>query len=158
MKQTLVKMGYTLGVLAVGLAMILAGIERTQLIGTEADRQGTEAVIPGSVYLFLVVGVFLLNLAAFCGLTIWSRHLRAHPETRQAPVWVLVAIIVIAGGLGLAGYAAHSGAIASDTVVPSGVNWGFVVAETLLATIAIAVLIILGARWSPRHQPARARR
>jgi uncharacterized membrane protein len=151
-------MGYALGALAAGLAMILAGIERTQLISTEADRQGTEAVIPGSVYVFLVVGVVLLNLAAFSGLTIWSRHLRAHPETREAPVWILLMIIVIAGGLGLAGYAVHSGDIASHDVIPSDVNWGFIAVETLLATIATAVLIILGARWTPRHRPARAQR
>jgi uncharacterized membrane protein YidH (DUF202 family) len=156
-KQTLVKMGYALPVLAAGLAMILAGIERTQLISSAADREGSEAVIPGSVYILLIVGVFLLNLAVFSGLTIWSHRLRAHPETRQAPAWVLVVAIVAAGGLGLAGYAAHSGDIDSLDVVPSNVNWGFIAVETLLGTVVIVALILLGARWTPRHQPARAR-
>jgi drug/metabolite transporter (DMT)-like permease len=157
-KQTLVKLGMALVAGVAGLAMVLGGVERTELLSTEAERQGSETVVPGGVYVLLIVGVLLLNLAVFSALTVWGHRLRAHPETRQAPVWVLVAIIVAAGGLGLAGYAAHSGHIASLAVIPSTVDWGFIAVQTLLGTIVVAALIILGVRWTPRHQPARARR
>ena len=158
MRQTLTKLGATVVIGGVGLAMIVSGVEKTSLLGLSAERANEDPVVPGSMYALLVVGVFLLNVAVFSALTVWSHHLRAHPETRQAPVWVLVTVIVAAGGLGLAGYAAHQGYIRSLDVVPAGVSPGFVAEQVLAATLVIAALVVVGVRWTPRHRPARTRR
>ena len=157
MRQTLTRMGVAAVVLAGGLAMIQAGIERMQHLSADAERQGTEVDIPGSVFILLVVGVFVMTPAAFSGLSTWSRHLRHNPKTRQVPTWILLVIFVAAGGLGLAGLAAHSGSLTSADAVSTTVDWDFVAVETILGTIAIEALILLGARWTPQHRPARAR-
>lgn len=158
MKRTLERLGMALIAGAAGLVMILAGVERTTLLDEEAMRRGTESNVPGSVFVLLVVGVLILTIAVFSALTVWGQHLRNHPETRQAPVWVLLAIMVAAGGFGLAGYASHSASLSSLDVVPTSVDWGFIAIQGLLGTIVIAALVVVGVRWTPRHQPARARR
>ena len=158
MKRTLVRLGLALVAGAIGLVLLLVGVERTTLVDADAVRKGIESEVPGSVFVFLVVGVLFLNIAVFSALTVWGRHLRAHPETRQAPVTVLLAIVVAAGGLGLAGYASHTNSVRSLDVIPSTVDWGFIAVQGLLGTIVLAALVVMGVRWTPRHQPARARR
>ena len=158
MKRTMDKLGLALIAGVVGLVVLIVGVERTTLLNAEAVREGTESEVPGSVFALLIVGVFLLNIGVFSALTAWGRHLRTHPETRQAPVWVLLGVIVIAGGLGLAAYASHTTSIRSLDVIPTGVDWGFIALQGLLGTIVIAALVTMGVRWTPRHQPPRARR
>jgi drug/metabolite transporter (DMT)-like permease len=158
LKRIMVRLGLALIAGAAGLVMILVGVERTTLLDAEAVREGTESEVPRGVFILLVVGVVLLSIAVFSALTVWGRHFRDNSEARQAPVWVFLGIIVVAGGLGLAGYASHTTNIRSLEVIPTNVDWRFIALQGFLGTIVIAALVIMGVRWTPRHQPARAQR
>ena len=124
MPRTLVKVGIALIAGAAGLAMVLASIERYDLLNARSERLGTEASIPMGICVLIVVGVLFLNLAVFVALVAWSQYLRRHPEMRQAPVWLLVAIIVVVGGLGITGAAAHSAHNRSLEAIPVSVGLG----------------------------------
>lgn len=158
MRRTLVKAGIALVAGTVGLAMVLIGVERNELLLAQAERLGEEARISIGVVLLIILGVLLLNLAVVTALVTWSRYLRHHPDMRQAPVWVLVAFIVVVGGVGLTWAATHSERARPLGGIPLSVDWMFVLGQTILGIVAMTALIVLGVRWIPMHQPARARR
>lgn len=143
---------------ATGLALLFVGVERSALIRADAEREGLDFELPGSVFALLITGVIVLNIAVFSALTILSRYRRSHPDTRQAPVWVLLIVVVLSGGLGLVGYITHNANVQSSDAVLLQVDWGFVALQSLLGMIVISALVVMGVRWSPGHQPARARR
>jgi hypothetical protein len=143
---------------AAGLVLISIGVEKSTLIQTDADLKGITAKPPGSVFLLLSIGVTLLSFAVFGALTVLGRHRRARPGSRELPVAVLLSIVVVVGGLGLWGYVAHTTHIHSLEVVSLDVDWGFIAFQGLLGTVVIAALVVMGVRWTPGHQPARARR
>lgn len=142
---------------ATGLVLILVGVEKSTLLRADAERRGLAFEPTGGIFVYLSLGVLILNFAVFGALTVLARYRRAHPAARQAPVWVLLVIVVVAGGLGLAGYVAHAADIGALEVVPLEVDWGFIALQGLLGTITIAALVVMGVRWSPGHRPARAR-
>lgn len=156
MRQALVKIGFSVAVGVVGFSLVFWGVERTSLLEAAADRVGGEAVIPGCVFLTLALGVVFLPLGVFSALTVMSRYLRSHPTARQVPVWVLVTVIVAAGGLGFLAYVSHTDHIRSLEVVSLDVNPGFIAGQVFAATMVVSALVALGARWTPRHRPARA--
>ncbi len=158
MREILGKIGLAFVAGAVGLALVFWGVERASLLEAAAERARVDAVIPGSVYLTLVAGVSVLSIAVFSALTVVSNFMRAHPGARQAPVWVLVTVIVAAGGMGLVSYADHTNHIRSLDVVPLDVAPGFIAGQVLAASIVVSALVLLGVRWTPRHRPIRAQR
>ncbi len=147
---------------AAGLVLILVGVEKSTLVHADADLKGVTAEPPGSVFALLIVGVLLLSPAVFGALTVLGRHHRAlrreRPGAREVPVLVLLAIAVVAGGLGLWTYIAHTTHIRSLEEVSLDVDWGFIALQGLCGTIVITALVVMGVRWTPGHQPARARR
>jgi quinol-cytochrome oxidoreductase complex cytochrome b subunit len=155
-RQVLAKIGLSVAAGVVGLSLVFLGVERTSLLEAIAERARVDAVIPGSVYLTLVLGVFFLSIGVFSALTVLSKYLGPRPEARHVPVWILVTVIVAAGGLGLVAYAAHTDRIRSLAVVSLDVNSGFIAGQVLAATVVVAALVALGVRWTPRHRPARA--
>jgi drug/metabolite transporter (DMT)-like permease len=147
---------------ASGLVLILVGMEKSTLIHADADLKGITVEPPGSVFVLLSIGVLLLSPAVFGALTVLGRHRRERrrerPGAREVPVLVLLAIAVVAGGLGLWTYVAHTTHIRSLAEVSLDVDSGFIALQGLCGTIVIAALVVMGVRWTPGHQPARARR
>lgn len=155
MRATIIKLSMCLLSGSAGLAVIFWSLESANLREMRATRAGEEADAPFSVYLVLLAGLTLLNVGVFFALSVWSRVLRANPETRQVPVWVLVAVIVVAGGAGLADFAIHAGEMRTASVLPDEPLAGYVAFQTAAATIVIAALVIMGVRWAPGHKRPR---
>ena len=153
MSSTLWKLG---GCLAAGLAaltMLLWGLERTALIDAADRVAGETASIPTRAYVLVFAGLVLLAVAAYGALTTWGGFLKANPETSQLPVWLLLAIIVVAGGAGLLGFAVHWGYIRSLDVVPMTVDQGYIAYQVMAAAAALASVVTLGVRWAPGYRP-----
>ena len=153
MSVTLWKLG---GCLAAGLAaltMLLWGLERAALVAAAVRAEGESASIPTHAYALVFSGLVLLGAAVYCALTTWGGFLKANPETAQLPVWLLLAIIVVAGGAGLLGFAVHWGYIRSLAVVPMTVDQGYIAYQVMTAAAALASVVILGVRWAPGYRP-----
>lgn len=152
------RVGGALALAVLGLSMLFWALERSSLVGFEATAAGVDMRPPTHIYVLLFAGLVLLNLSTFYALSKWSRFVRDNPETKQAPVWLLLGIIVIAGALLVTGIAVHSGWVRSQDVVPTEVDQGFIAYEVSFAALILVPLVLLAARWSPgyRHVPVEA--
>ena len=136
----------------IGLAMLFWALELTVLAALEGAEDGVRARPESGVYLLLFAGLVIINLATFSALTRWSRYLREHPNTKQLPVVVLVAVLMAAGAALVIGIALHSDWLKAQDTVPTTVAQGFIAYEVVFATIAVATLVLLAVRWSPGYK------
>jgi len=136
----------------IGLAMLFWALELTALAALEGAEVGVRARPESGVYLLLFAGLVIINLATFSALTRWSRYLREHPNTKQLPVVVLVAVLMAAGAALVIGIALHSDWLKAQDTVPTTVAQGFIAYEVVFATIAVATLVLLAVRWSPGYK------
>ena len=153
MTGTLWKLGGCLTAGFAALTMLLWGLERTTLVDAAARVGGEPASIPTRAYVLVFGGLVLLSLAVYWALTTWGGFLKANPETRQLPVWLLIVVIVLAGGAGLLGLAAHWGYICSLDVVPMAVNQGYIAYHVLTSAAILASMVAMGVRWAPGYRP-----
>ena len=153
MTATLWKLGGCLAAGFAALTMLLWGLERSALVEAAARVGGESASVPTRAYVLVFSGLVLLSLAMYSALTTWGGFLKANPETPQLPVWLLVAIIVIAGGAALLGLAAHWGYIRSLDVVPTVVDQGYVAYQVMASATVLASLVAVGVRWAPGYRP-----
>jgi hypothetical protein len=150
---TLWKLGGCLTAGSAALAMVLWGLERSALVEAAAGVGGEPASIPTRAYVLVFVGLMLLGLAVYCALTTWGGFLKANPDTAQLPVWLLLAIIVVAGGAGLLGLATHSSYIRSLDAVPAAVNQGYIAYQVLMSVAVLGSMVLMGVRWAPAYRP-----
>ena len=150
--KTLWKLGACVVLGMVGLAMVFWGLERSALIDRAAVVSGADGSVPQRVFLTLYVGLMLLWIAVLWALTVWSKYLRAHPETRQAPVWALMLLIALSGTAGLLGFAQHWGHINGLDPVPTEVSEGFIAGQVMAGIVVIGSLVVMGVRWAPGHR------
>jgi len=153
MTRTLGKLGGCLATGIAGLTMVLWGLERSSLVNAAVRLKGESASIPGHVYVLVFVGLVLVSLAVYCAVTTWGGVLKANPETRQVPVWVLMVVMAVAVGAGLAGLAQHSGYVRSLDVVPTVVNQGYIAYQVVTLSVVLVALVIMGVRWAPGYRP-----
>jgi len=135
-----------------GLAMTFWALERTSLIAFAGAGGEGPSRPPAQVYLLLFAGLIVLNLSTFYALVKWSRYLRENPDAKQAPVPLLISIMVIAGGLLVGGMAVHAGWVKSQNPVPTEVSQGFIAYEVSFAMLVIVPLVLVAVRWSPGYK------
>jgi hypothetical protein len=144
------------GCLATGFAaltMFFWGLERTALIDAAVRARGESMPLPTHLYVLVFVGIVLLAIAMWGAVTTWGGFLKANPETRQIPVWVLVVLMAAGGGAAFLGLAVHSGYIGSLAVVPMAVNQGYIAYQVMAASFVLASSVALGTRWAPGYRP-----
>src|SRR5690606_20218067 len=95
----------------------------------------------------------LLNFSTFYALTKWARYLRRHPETPQAPVWLLIGVIVVAGAALLTAVANHSAFVRTQVPVPMDISHGFIAFQVVTGALVLVPLVLLGVRWAPGYRP-----
>lgn len=152
------KASVAIGVGVIGLAMVFSAVEKSTLVEVAAHRAGVEPQVGHGVLALMMAGVLLLTAGVFSSLTVWSGYLRRRTNARQAPAWALMVVMVVAGGMGLLGYASHMNHIDALAAVPTEIDWVFVAGQVLAGAAVVAALVALGVRWTPRHRPARATR
>jgi hypothetical protein len=148
----LARMGLSLAIAAVGLSMMFYSFERlslVQLAHTLGQGDGGTAL---TVQTSLFVGLALLNLSALFALNRWANFLREFPETRQAPLWFLVALLLFGGAAMVWGMATHSGWLRTLSEVPLSVSWGYISFQVVAAMLVLIPLVLLAARWSPGYK------
>jgi hypothetical protein len=153
MTGTLWKLGGCLTAGFVALTMVLWGLERSALVEAAVRVVGESGSIPTRAYVLVFAGLVLLSLAVYCALTTWGGFLKANPETRQLPVWLLLAIIVVAGAASVLGLATHWGYIRSLDVVPMAVNQGYIAYQVLTSAAVLGSMVLIGVRWAPGYRP-----
>ncbi len=153
MTRTLWKLGGCLAMGVTGLTMVLWGLERSELVDAAVRLRGESETIPGHIYVLVFVGLVLVSLAVYCAVTTWGGVLKENPDTRQIPVWILVAVMAVAGGAGLVGLAQHSSYIRSLDVVPMAVNQGYIAYQVVTLSVLLTALVIMGVRWAPGYRP-----
>lgn len=165
MTGTLWKLGGWLAAGFVALTMLLSGLERSALVKAAALAEaapvvegaagagGESGTVPTGAHALVFSGLVLLGLAVYGALTTWGGFLMDNPETRQIPVWLLLAITVVSGGAGLLGFAAHWGYVRSLDVVPTTVNEGYIAYQVMVSEAVLASLVLLGVRWAPGYRP-----
>ena len=153
MSGTLWKLGGSLAAGVAALTMVFWGLERSALVDAAVRLDGESESIPTRVYVLVFVGLLVFTLALVAALSVWGGYLKAHPETRQLPVWVLIVLIVVAGTAGFAGFAQHASYVRSLPVVPTEVSQGYIAYEVIAAAMVVVALVILGVRWAPGYRP-----
>lgn len=155
MTRLLTRMGVAFGVAAVGLSMMFYSFERLSLVQLANTLGQADGSAPGTVQVSLFVGLALLNGASLFALFRWANYLRAYPRTPQAPVWFLVALLIVGGAAMVWALATHSGWLRTLDEVPLSVSWGYIAFQVMAAMLVLIPLVLLGARWSPgyKHQP-----
>jgi hypothetical protein len=68
-------------------------------------------------------------------------------------VWLLLAVIVVAGGAGVLGLATHWGYIRSLNVVPMAVDQGYIAYQVLTSAAVLGSMVVMGVRWAPGYRP-----
>ena len=154
MNGFLTRMGAAFGVAAVGLSMMFYSFERLSLVQLAHTLDQGDGRAPGTVQASLFFGLALLSLSASFALFQWANYLREHPRTPQAPVWFLVALLLVGGGGIVWALATHAGWLRTLDEVPLSVHWGYIAFQVVAAMLALIPLVLLGARWSPgyKHQ------
>jgi len=150
----LARMGLLFAVAATGLTMMFYSFERlslVQLAHTLGQGQG-DGRAPGTVQASLFVGLALLNLSALFALNRWAHFLREFPNTSQAPLWFLVALLLFGGGAMVWALATHSGWLRTLDEVPVSVQWGYIGFQVVAAMLVLIPLVLLAARWSPGYK------
>lgn len=153
MTRFLVRMGISLALCWLGLAMAFYSLERMSLINLATTLGQDDGEAPMTVRVALFIGLALVNLTTFFALWRWSRFLRANPRTRQAPVWLLVGVLVLGGAAMTWALATHTGWIRAQAIVPLSVNWGYIAFQVVAASLVLVPLVLVGARWSPGYKP-----
>ena len=153
MTHTLGKLGGCLATGIAGLTMVMWGLERVALVDAAVRLEGEPIATPTHVSVLIFVGLVLVSLAVACAVTTWGGVLKANPETRQVPAWVLIAVMAVAGGAGLTGLAKHSGYVRALEVAPTAVSHGYVAYEVLALSVLLVALVLLGVRWAPGYRP-----
>lgn len=139
--------------------MLLWGLElaalakAAPLVEGAAGAGGESGSVPTSAYVLVFSGLVLVGLAVYGALTTWGGFLKDNPETRQIPVWLLLAITVVSASAGLLGFAAHWGYIRSLDVAPTAVNEGYIAYQVMVSVAVLASLVLLGVRWAPGYRP-----
>jgi hypothetical protein len=153
MTRTLWRLGGCVAVGLVALAMLFWGLERTALVDAAVRLDGADEAIPTRVYVLIFAGLILLSVAVFLSLTVWGGFLKANPETRQVPVWILVVVMVVCGGAGLVGFAQHAAYVRSLDTVPMDVDQGYIAFQVVTAAAVLVSLVVVGVRWAPGYRP-----
>jgi len=148
----LTRMGLAFAVAAVGLGMLFYSFERLSLVELARTLDQGEGGAPGTVQASLFFGLVLFNFAALFALVRWANYLREFPRTPQAPVWFLVALLVIGGGAMVWALATHTGWLRTLDEVPLTVSWGYIMFQVVAAMLVLMALVLLGARWSPGYK------
>ncbi len=152
MSRFLARMGLLCAVAVVGLSMMFYAFERLSLVQLAHTLGQGDGSPPGTVQASLFVGLALLNLSALFALYRWALFLREFPETSQAPVWFLVALLLCGGGVMVWALATHSGYLRTLEEVPLSVNWGYIGFQVVAAMLVMIPLVLLAARWSPGYK------
>ncbi|WP_297084570.1 hypothetical protein [uncultured Demequina sp.] len=143
------RMGVTLAIGLTGLTMLMYALERTSLI-VFAEGSGTNP--PVRIYLTLFAGFVIVNLCTFFALSQWARYLRFHPETKQLPLWFLVALLLLSGAALLTAMANHAGYLRSLDAVSVDPNGGYIAFQVVFGALLIVSLVLLAVRWSPGYK------
>jgi hypothetical protein len=133
----------------IGIAMVFWALERTTLVAA-GSLEGNERA-PWTVYVTLFAGLIAVSFAVLFVVSRWSRFLRDNPETKQIPVWLAIAIIVLAGAGLVAGIAIHASWLQDQDPVPDAVSDGFIMYEVLMSTLVLVPLVLVGVRWAPGY-------
>lgn len=141
------RMGGALAAGLLGLALVFWQLEHASLNAFAGLGRPSAAV-----YALLFAGLLLLGGSVMYAFTRWAAFLREHPETRQLPAWLLVAILVVAGAAFVLGAAIHAGYLRSQDPVPMEISQGYVAYEVSFAALALVALVLLGARWAPGYR------
>ncbi len=152
MSRFLWKMGGSVAVAMLGLAMLFWGLERTSLLSFASLQSGVEQSPPMRVYLLLFAGLLLVNFAVFYSLDRWSRYVRAHDDVKHLSAWLLVSMSVLAGGALVTGLAVHAGWVRTRNPIPTEVNQGYIAYQVVFATFVLIPLVLLAVRWSPGYK------
>ncbi len=152
MSGFLARMGLFFAVAAVGLSMMFYAFERLSLVQLAHTLGQGDGRAPGTVQASLFVGLALINLSALFALNRWAKYLREFPETSQAPVWFLVALLLFGGGAMVWALATHSGWLHTLEEGPLSVHWGYIAFQVVAAMLVLIPLVLLAARWSPGYK------
>lgn len=145
-------MGAALAVCMLGLAMAFYALERLSLINLATTLGQDDGRAPAAVPLSLFVGLAMVNFSVFYALIAWSRYVRRHPGTPQAPAWLLVIVFILAGGAMLWALATHAGWLGRQETVPMSVHWGYIGFQVFNATLVLVAVVLVGVRWSPGYK------
>lgn len=152
MSSFLARMGLLFAVAAVGLSMMFYSFERLSLVQLAHTLRQGDGGAPGTVQASLFVGLALLNLSALFALNRWAHFLREFPNTSQAPLWFLVALLLFGGAAMVWALATHSGWLRTLDEVPFSVHWGYIGFQVVAAMLVLIPLVLLAARWSPGYK------
>jgi len=148
----LARMGLSMAVAAVGLSMMFYSFERLSLVQLAHTLGQGDGRAPGTVQASLFVGLVLLSLSVLFALNRWANFLREFPETSQAPVWFLVALLLFGGAAMVWALVTHAGWLRTLEEVPLSVHWGYISFQVVAAMLVLMPLVLLAARWSPGYK------
>lgn len=146
------RMAGAVACLWIGLGMMFYSLERLALISAAESAGEGNGERPVAVTLSLFVGLLIVNLALFYALSRWGRFIRGNPRTRQAPVSLLIGVVLVSGGLLVLSIALHAGYIRSLETVPMDVSWGYIAFQVLASTVSLVALVLIAVRWSPGYR------
>lgn len=152
MTNFLARMFGALVVLTVGLLMMFFALERLALIRMAHTAGQGNGQYPVAVQVALFVGLLAVNFSLFYALTKWADFLRDNQDTPQAPVWVLIGVLVVAGALMVLAMAMHAGYVRGLDLVPNHVAWAYIVFQVCAADFALVALVLIAVRWSPGYR------
>lgn len=152
MRPFLWRMGGLLAVGLLGLTMAFYSLERLSLINLATTLNQDDGKAPLAVTFSLFIGLVLVFLSTFSALWGWAGYLRAHPRTPQAPVWMLIGVLLVGGGAMIWALATHSGWLRVQETVPLSVHWGYIGFQAVAASFVLVPLVLLGARWAPGYK------
>lgn len=149
-KGFLWRMGGAFAVLVFGLTLAFWALEKMALL-RHAGAVTAPSDMPASLRTWLFVGFVIMNTSLFFALTRWAAYLRRKPGTRQAPVWMLITVLVSCGLALVLAFSTHSAYVAALPVAPTGVSWGYILFQVLATSAALVALVLIGVRWSPGY-------
>lgn len=146
------KMAGALVVALIGMAMLFWALESTSLIALADGGDAETARAPFSVYVMLFLGLIFISVSVFYAAARWSSFLGEHPETKQLPVWLALAIGVVAGGALLVAIATHAAWLRDQDPVPMKVNDGLILFQVMMSALLLLTLVLVGVRWAPGYK------
>lgn len=139
-----------------GLAMAFYSLERLSLINLATTLGQDDGRAPLPVTFSLFVGLALVFLSTFFAMWRWAAFLREHPRTSQAPVWLLISILLVGGAAMIWALATHSGWLRIQETVPLSVHWGYIAFQMVAASFVLVPLVLLAVRWAPGYKHVHA--
>lgn len=155
MSRFLWRTGALIATGVLGLAMAFYSLERLALINLATTFGQDDGKAPLPVTFALFIGLVLVFASTFFAMLRWARYLRQNPRTTQAPVWLLIAILVVGGAAMIWALATHSGWLRIQETVPLSVHWGYIAFQVVAASFVLVPLVLLAVRWAPGYKPAR---